>query len=54
MIGALLLTTGIVSLVAASTVIEDGEKGWGAKFVFFYTNGIIAMLSSAGLFVGVK
>ena len=53
-IGALLLTTGIVSLVAASTVIEDGEKGWGAKFVFFYTNGIIAMLSSAGLFVGVK
>ena len=52
--GALLLTAGIASLVGASTFIEEGEKGWGKYFVYFYTNGIIAVLSSANLFVGVK
>ena len=53
-IGALLLTAGIASLVGASTVIEEGGKGWGAVFVYSYTNGIVAILSSVHLFVGVK
>merc|ERR1712039_948499 len=53
-IGALLLTAGIASLVGASTVIEEGGKGWGAVFVYSYTSGIVAILSSAHLFVGVN
>ena len=54
-IGALLLTAGIVSLVAASTVLEeDILKGLNFDFVFYYTNAIIPILSSAYLFVGVK
>merc|ERR1711948_94161 len=34
--------------------IEEGEKGWAACFVYYYTNGIITILSSANLFVGVN
>ena len=51
---ALLLIAGIASLVQASIVIEKGEKGLGGVFVYFYTGGIIAILSSVDLFVGVK
>ena len=48
-IGALLLTAGIASLVGSSTVIEEGGKGWGAVFVYSYTNGIVANLLVAEL-----
>ena len=50
---ALTLIAGIVSLLIASTYIEGGEKNLGLGFILFISSGIVALLSSANLFVGV-
>ena len=45
---------GIAALVMASTVIDGGEKDWALDFTVYISGGIVAILSSANLFVGVK
>ena len=56
-IGVLVLIAGIAAFVGASTVLDAGKdagkKDWAVAFTFYISGGIVAILSSAILFIGV-